>query len=284
LIEYRTPESQSKEPTWLLGVGYHPTSDMMLYGKYTRGYRQGNVNIAGTTGFDTSDPETVDSYEIGAKTNFYGRFPGTFNVAVFYNDLQDQQVQFGYFKFTGVGTTAVVNAGGSTVWGTEVEGNVYLLENVLLSGSYTYLNTNVDEIAFPDIPSPQQVSTTTAEGEPLPYSPKNKFAGTLSYLVPVDAELGDMRASVTYAWIDEMQAVSSEASAYATLPDYGLLNLNFDWNGIAGKPVDMSIFATNVTDEEYITSISGTYNNGVETGQVGVPRMYGVRLRYNFGK
>jgi iron complex outermembrane recepter protein len=282
-VEYRSPETQSKEPTWLLGVGYHPTSDLMLYGKYTRGYRQGNVNIAGTTGFDTSDPETVDSYEIGAKTTFLGRFPGHFNVAAFYNDLQDQQIQFGYFKFSGVGTTAIVNAGGSTVWGMEADGDIYLLESVVLSGSYTYLDTNVDDLVFPNIPSPQEVSTTTAEGEPLPYSPKNKFAATLSYLVPVDPELGDMRASVTYAWVDEMQAVSSEASALATLPDYGLLNLNFDWNGIAGKPIDMSIFATNVTDEEYITSLSGTYNNGVETGQVGVPRMYGVRLRYNFG-
>ena len=72
---------------------------MLLYAKYARGYRQGSVNIGGTTGFDTHDPETIDSYEIGAKTSFFGRFPGTFNVAAFYNDLQDQQIQFGYFKY-----------------------------------------------------------------------------------------------------------------------------------------------------------------------------------------
>ncbi len=283
LIEYRNPESQSTEPTWLLGVGYRPVTDVLTYAKYARGYRQGSVNIGGTTGFDTHDPETVDSYEIGTKTSFFGRFPGTFNVAAFYNDLQDQQIQFGYFKFSGVGTTAIVNAGGSTVWGMEADGNVYLTESVLFSGSYTYLNTQVDELIFPNIPSPQQVSTTTAEGEPLPYSPENKLAATLSYLLPVDPKWGDLRASVTYAYIDEMQAVAEEASIYATLPDYTLVTLNFDWSGIGGKPIDMSIFATNVTDEEYITSISGTYGNGVETGQVGVPRMYGVRLRYNFG-
>jgi iron complex outermembrane receptor protein len=50
-----------------------------------------------------------------------------------------------------------------------------------------------------------------------------------------------------------------------------------------GKPFDLSIFASNVFNEKYITSISGTYENGVETGQVGVPRMYGVRVRYNWG-
>jgi iron complex outermembrane receptor protein len=80
-----------------------------------------------------------------------------------------------------------------------------------------------------------------------------------------------------------MQAVAEAVSIYATLPDYSLVNLTYDWKGIMGKPFDMSIFASNVFDEEYITSISGTYENGVETGQVGVPRMYGVRVRYNWG-
>ncbi len=287
LVEYRTPESQSTKPTWLLGAGYHPNSDMLLYTKYARGYRQGSVNIGGSNGLDTHDPETVDSYEIGAKTSFFGQFPGTFNVAAFYNDLQDQQIQYGYFKKSGVGTTAIVNAGASTIWGMEAEGEVHLLDSVLLSVSYTYLNTQVDEIVFPEIPPGASVNlstlnTTTAEGEPLPYSPENKFVVTASYLLPVDPQLGDMRASVTYAYIDEMQAVAEAVSIYATLPDYSLVNLNFDWSGIGGKPIDMSIFATNITDEEYITSISGTYENGVETGQVGVPRMYGVRLRYNF--
>jgi iron complex outermembrane receptor protein len=105
--------------------------------------------------------QRVDSYEIGAKTSFFGRFPATFNVAAFYNDLQDQQIQFGYFKYSGVGTTAIVNAGGSTVWGMEADGDVYLTESLLFSASYTYLNTQVDDLIFPDIPSPQQVSTTT---------------------------------------------------------------------------------------------------------------------------
>ena len=54
---------------------------------------------------------------------------------------------------------------------------------------------------------------------------------TASYLLPVDPQWGDMRASATYAYIDEMQAVAEAASIYATLPDYSLVNLNFDWTG-----------------------------------------------------
>ncbi len=55
-----------------------------------------------------------------------------------------------------------------------------------------------------------------------------------------------------------------------------------DHAGIGGSPVDMSIFATNVTDEEYQTYVTGNWGTGFELGQVGPPRMYGMRLRYNF--
>ncbi|MCB1686902.1 MAG: TonB-dependent receptor [Halioglobus sp.] len=288
VVQVRTPESQSTEPTWLLGTGYHPTPDILLYAKYARGYRQGSINLGGSEGFDTHDPESVDSYELGAKTSFFGQFPSTFNVAAFYNDLQDQQIQFGYFKTSGVGTTAILNAGGSTIWGVEAEASIQLLDSLILNASYTYLNTEVDELVLPVCPpttcSPiSTINTSTAENEPLPYSPENKFVVSASYLLPVDPALGDMSATATYAYIDEMQAVAEAVSIFATLPDYSLVNLNFDWNGIMGKPFDMSIFASNVFNEKYITSISATYENGVETGQVGVPRMYGVRVRYNWG-
>lgn len=288
LVTERTPESQSKEPTWLLGAGYHPEDDILLYAKYARGYRQGSINLGGSEGLDTHDPESIDSYEIGAKTSFFGRIPSTFNVAAFYNDLKDQQIQFGYFKTSGVGTTAIVNAGASTIWGAEAEATVQPLESLILSASYTYLNTQVDELVLPPCPPTicSPISTpnaTTAEGEPLPYSPENKFVLSATYLLPVDPSLGEMSASATYAYIDDMQAVAEAVSIYATLPDYSIVNLNYDWKGIMGKPFDLSIFASNVFDEEYITSISGTYENGLETGQVGVPRMYGVRVRYNWG-
>ena len=106
---------------------------------------------------------------------------------------------------------------------------------------------------------------------------------TASYDLPLDADLGDMNVSGTYIFTDEMQAVSEETSIFATLDDYYLINLNFNWRSIVGSPVDLSVFATNVTDEEYVTFLTGNWNTaGLESGQVGVPRMYGARIRYNF--
>ncbi|MFV8817055.1 TonB-dependent receptor [Haliea sp. E17] len=286
LAETRTPSSESDEPTWLLGVDFTPSEDLLVYAKYNRGYRQGSVNIGGSSGLDVHGPETVDAYEIGTKFSFQGAVPGTLNTAFFYNDFTDQQVQFGYFKPTGVGTTAIINAGASTIWGAEVEATLQLTDNLILNASYAYLNTEVDKLEFPPFPPnavASEPTTTTAEGEPLSYAPENSVVVSATYMFPVDAELGDMRLSTTYVWTDEQQAVSKESSIYATLPDYDLWNFNFSWSSIMGSPIDFSAFVTNAMDEEYVTYLTGNWNSGFELGQVGVPRMYGARIRYNFG-
>src|SRR3546814_14861599 len=79
----------------------------MAYAKYSRGYRQGSVNLASDIGTDTFDPEHVNAYEIGAKTSFGGPVPGRFNVAAFYNDLTNQQLQVGYVSPNAGPTTAI---------------------------------------------------------------------------------------------------------------------------------------------------------------------------------
>ncbi len=290
-VDPRRPETSSEEPTWLVGVDYTPTDDLLVYGKYNRGYRQGSVNIGGSTGADIHGPETVDTYEIGSKFSFYGAMPGTLNVALFYNDFQDQQVQYGYFKsVSNVGTTAILNAGSSTIYGAEVEATLQLTDSVILNASYAYLNTEVDELEFPDlvelgIANPGTISNTTQEGDPLSYSPENSAVISAVWMLPTPAEMGDMRLSATWIYTDEQQGVTEESSPpFYLIDSYDLWNFNFSWSSIMGSPVDLSAFVTNAFDEEYITYVSGLYNSGgLESGQVGQPRMYGARIRYNFG-
>jgi iron complex outermembrane receptor protein len=63
-----------------------------------------------------------------------------------------------------------------------------------------------------------------------------------------------------------------------------LLNLNLAWESIANKPIDLLLFATNVTDEHYYTWYAGVGTSvGFETAQLGQPRMYGARIRVRFG-
>lgn len=289
IYEQRRPQTSSEEPTWVAGVEYKPNEDVMLYGKYSRGYRQGSVNLAADTGFDIHTPEKVDTYEIGAKTNFDYHVAGNFNIALFYNDFTDQQLQAGYFQASGVGTTSIVNAGASTIWGAEIESTLLLTDNLTLNLSYTYLNTQVDKLVVPDMPPglslvSSEFSLIQAEGDPLSFSPEHQLVATATYRLPIDESLGDMNLALTYIYTDEMQATSAETSPYGVMPSYDLFNLNVNWSRVAGSAFDLSLFVTNLTDEEYVTNVTGNYYDlGLEHGQVGVPRMYGMRLRYNFG-
>ncbi len=87
---------------------------------------------------------------------------------------------------------------------------------------------------------------------------------------------------MTYVYTDDTQWVSLATSPYAVLGSYSLFNFNVNWTGIAGSPVDLLLFVTNAFDEEYETYVTGNWGSGIELGRVGEPRMYGMRLRYNF--
>lgn len=51
-----------------------------------------------------------------------------------------------------------------------------------------------------------------------------------------------------------------------------------------GAPVDVSLFATNITKKNYLISNTGVFQTiGAQTVMYGEPRMFGVRLKYSFG-
>jgi iron complex outermembrane receptor protein len=57
-----------------------------------------------------------------------------------------------------------------------------------------------------------------------------------------------------------------------------------NWNRVLGSRVDLSLFATNVTGEQYTTGVLDLGPYDFAGAQLGNPRFYGLRLRYNFSK
>lgn len=278
--------SKSEAPTWLFDVDYLPTADVMIYAKYARGYRQGSIVAAAPTGWDTYQPEKVDAYEIGAKTSFRGPIPGTFNIAAFYNELKDQQLQYGLLPQSpknGSSTTAIVNAGKSTIKGVEAETTLKLLDDLSLNLAYTYLETHLDSADFPASIPGWYSSPAAVQGEHLTFSPRHTIVTGLSYRFPFPAEVGDVSAGANYTFTSSQTSTSSIASPLAEMPSRQLLNLNLGWKAIYGSPFDASFFMTNALDKKYLSYVSGVYNGiGAEVGVTGEPRMWGARVKYNF--
>ncbi len=294
-ISESTPKDEtakSDEPTWVLGLDYKPTVDSLLYAKYSRGYRQGSVNASSQPGLLVHEPEQVDTYEIGTKLFFSGSVPANFNAAVFYNDFQDQQLQNGLLlsqEFGGVGSTAIVNAGSSEIFGVEIDGTVQLFDSLLFTLAYAYLDTEVTEVEdFTEVIAATGARPSTiaaAEGDELPFTPKHSLVASANYRLPFSSDWGDMTLGATYVYTDEMRVYSSQVvSPLTVLPDYELWNFNFSWQGIFGSGFDVSAFLNNAFEEEYYVYSTGNLNTlESDGGSPGHPRMYGVRLRYNFG-
>jgi iron complex outermembrane receptor protein len=287
---------RSHAPTWLIDVDYKPTDRILAYAKYARGYRAGGITPNSPTELATFRPEKVDSYEGGLKTSFLGAVRGTLNVAGFYNDFTNQQIQLGLDpKVLGQATPAstILNAGKSRIYGAEVEGSVTPFRGFTLDVSYAYLNTKVRSVTIPDFSSPLYVlDSPVRAGDKLTLSPANKVSATAAYVLPLDEAIGRVTLAATFTHTDRQVSNYADRNSsnpairgLGTLAARNLLNLNLNWNSIVGTPIDLALFATNVTNQHYYSFVPGLAQQvGIETAQIGEPRMYGARLRVRFGE
>jgi iron complex outermembrane receptor protein len=124
---------------------------------------------------------------------------------------------------------------------------------------------------------------------------KNKFEVEGNYTLPLPASIGRIIFGATFTHTDKQltnynyldpAVVALFGQNLSYLPSTDLLNLNLSWNSLAGSPVDLAFFVTNVTQQHYYTFIPGlgSAQLGMESAALGLPRMYGARIRYTFGK
>ncbi len=158
-----------------VSLSYKPVEDHTVYATYSQGFKGGSfdpralttaapdTDLSGTvtpdevTAFMLFEPEDVDSYEIGWKSNMFdSRLQSS--LAAFYMDYKNVQIPGSIGVDTdsdGVADTfagVTTNAGAATIWGIEYEGNALLGEkmfndsDMLTAGlSAGYINAQYDE-------------------------------------------------------------------------------------------------------------------------------------------
>ena len=282
--------AESSAPTWLLDFDYKPNGDTLIYAKWARGYRAGGAASANIL-FETWQPEKVDSYEIGTKLTFRGGISGYLNLAAFYNNFTNQQISASLVRSATsplIGGLAILNAGKSRIWGFEVDSSLNLFEGFRLDLGYAYLNTRVLQITRPTLgpelaPFYSQIVPTAVEGGNLALSPEHRLSVTGTYTLPLDPSIGKVSLSATYVYTAQQVASLATPTEFGVLPPSNLVNLNLNWNRVAGTGFDLSAFVTNLTNEQLPVFVSGIYSSfGFESQLTNQPRMYGMRLRYNF--
>ncbi len=289
---FKSFRQHSQAPTGVIDLEYKPIDDLMLYAKYSRGYRQGGVDPYGAAGFTSFAPEQIDAYELGEKAVFGGPVPGSVNFDLFYNNLHDQQLQVAFANtaasdLAASSTTGILNAGESRIYGAEVDSSLRPFDNFQLDLNGTYLNTKLESEQAPVLPANSfynLVVLTSRVGGPLPFSPKFKGSATGTYTVPVPESVGKVSVGLSYMFTGRELTSSPTNSPFSSINSTELLNLFANWDKVGGSPIDVSFFANNLTNQQTETFIPGFYGPfGFELRNLGEPLTFGFRVRYTFG-
>ncbi|MBO9499260.1 MAG: TonB-dependent receptor [Novosphingobium sp.] len=265
-----------------LGVDYRFSEQFMAYASFSTGYKGGGVNPRPFTASQavSFDPERVDAYEVGFKSDLAGGMV-RFNVSAFLNKYNNIILVDGngypgepgdpdWFPLSAV----PFNAGKANIKGLEFETTIKPTEGLTLEGSLSYL-----DFKFTEIDPNAAASGITLDTVP-PMSPKWKWSGSISYDIPLANG-----ATITprfYADYTDSYYTDPVNSPTNLIASRTILNANITfrpasdgWQLVAG--------VTNLTDKHYYTNAFDVISlNGTGSRVVARPREFFVTLRKNF--
>jgi len=274
-------------------VQYAVTSDVMAYAQYSTGFKGGGVNprpffVQQALSFG---PETLQSYEIGLKTDLFDRRV-RLNIATFLSKYKDIQLTLGNCTaITGAGFGAPcalpVNAGNADIKGVEVETTIRPVSGMTIDGSVSYLDFDYKKFG-----TYTAGTTTVAVGGPTnlngpqfgdyaPYTPKWKWAAGAQYEIDL-GKAGSLTPRLDASYQSAIYTVSANRSSNRIAP-YTVANARLTWRN-AGADLDVSLEVTNVFDKYYLLTIydQTVGGQGYASGQPGRPREWAVSVKKKF--
>ncbi|MDO9487473.1 MAG: TonB-dependent receptor [Sphingomonadaceae bacterium] len=268
--------SFSKDFTGLTGsisLNYQANEDLFLYAKYGRGFRSGGFNIRGI-GPSTPpfDKETVDEFEIGAKSDLAGGRVRA-NIALFYDFYNDiQRVIQGVFGDPPSPTTTTRNAAKAKIYGGELELSALPTDDLELSVNVGAAIARYDE--FMDGP-------VDRSNNRFPLVPEWTANGMIRYSLP-ETGLFKPVLQVDASWKDSYDLLVFNTPDLFQ-PSYTLVNAKIAFEKVAGEDLRVSLFARNIFDKEYILNgrdFGAPF--GLNVARYGPPATYGVELEVSF--
>jgi iron complex outermembrane recepter protein len=135
----------------MVSIDWSPSENTMFYARYATGFKSGGFNgRANNAGEDQPyDPETLDSYEVGVKSDWADGTVRT-NITAFYNDYTDFQARVSRSVTSPTQPIpaidfAVLNAGGLEIYGAELEFLAFPVPELRLDASIGYLHAEYTE-------------------------------------------------------------------------------------------------------------------------------------------
>ncbi|MDQ8757142.1 TonB-dependent receptor [Sphingosinicella sp. LHD-64] len=305
---------QSYEPSfsdwnfsWDFTVSYDLTDDILAYATYARAFKSGGINLSGLPldannnpilAVATVDPETVNHFEAGLKTQFFDRRL-TVNFTGFWTEIEDYQATVTNGQL-GVLRGYLANADKVRTRGFELEVSARPVRGLSLyfNGAFT----DASYVRFTDAPCPPELSggasgpVPSAPGTPGGVSPPNcdisgqwlpgvsRWAGAFGGEYALPQRLFGLDGEIYLGFDASYRSRFSSnpsRSAYTDIAGYGLANFRLGFRVDDGWEV--MAWVRNAFDEDYFEVLATqSGNTGLVVGQPGDPRTWGVTVRTQF--
>lgn len=285
-------EGQQKwsRPTWLVKADYNVNPDTMVYGSVSTGYKSGVLTDGGVH----TNPETLTSYELGAKGKLMGG-KVTWSTAIYYADFKGYQVSVPTTFPNGASFLLTANAKGATAKGFEGELTARLTPLDTLNLAMAIQRTAMDTLLTADpnistnnnITLPNGSKVRDLKGNELPHSPH--FSLNLGYEHRFNLDSGariSPRLNSHYesaTWLDIFNDGAPDRQKAYTRSDFTVR-----YKPAGNKNWQVEAFVQNLENKDIKTTIN-IVNLPPATAAVPVwqamylaPRTYGMRLTADF--
>ncbi|KQY26146.1 TonB-dependent receptor [Caulobacter sp. Root1455] len=259
-----------------LGLRYALSDDANVYATYNRGTKSGGFFSGQTTDPRDLGPykdETVNAYEVGAKSEFLGRRLRV-NVSAFYYDYKDLQV-YTQVQRDGLPVQLFTNASAARVYGGEAEIEARPVTGLSLTLGASLLSAEYkDFISYADPSMPP----LDYSGNTLPSAPKASLNGAARYEHPLGG--GDLITQLDFTYRGKVyydtantERLSDKARAY--------VNGQVGWAFADGR-YELGVWGKNLADTTNISDITPIAAFGFDVFSMGPPRTYGVYFRAKY--
>ena len=176
---------------------------------------------------------------------------------------------------TGTPISGTSNGPEATIRGAQLESVFRPIPTLTLVANYGYLFTRYDK-----------GTNAFAQGNKFAQAPENTLNLSATYKHEM-AQGGHLTGSVAYTYQSQISFQDDQSASIGNVAfqkAYGITDLRFGWNSVAGRPLDITAFVKNATDVAYALERQDQTSLFGFTGSVyNDPRTYGIELRYTFG-
>ena len=281
-------ESWSKV-TPKIGIEYQHSDDLMLFASYSQGFKSGTFNPRATVAEPAADPEDVNSFEIGMKSDWNDRL--RVNATLFMLDHKDRQ----YIAVIPDENDSTAlnqrlgNVGRSEATGLELEMTWRASRELEIYGNLGLIDASFEE-AVTFVPGTGQVDISDRFS--VTNTPETTANIGFSYNLLTD--FGDVIFNGNYNYRSSYSLV--ELDNLLTQDSYGLLNLGVTWYSTDGH-WNIALHGKNLTDEQYLVGnyafiapdpanpgqyIPGLGGDNTLIGYYGAPRTVSLSVGYRF--